>query len=162
MQENSHPGALRDPKRLRTTEAFSFALGVLLIDLITKSILFNNAAIGTPRWFRGLIALVVHKNTGVSFDIPLPLPLIVLITIGVLGYFWNRFRHMDSPTRMQAIALGLLTGGALGNFIDRLWLGYVRDWLLLFGRSAINLADVSVLLGLLLLTIRRKPITRNA
>lgn len=43
---------------------------------------------------------------------------------------------------------GLLIGGAVGNLGDRLLFGAVHDWLDL-GRVVVNLADVSVLLGLL-------------
>lgn len=39
------------------------------------------------------------------------------------------FRHLDPASRFQAIAYGMIMGGAIGNFIDRLRLGSVTDFL---------------------------------
>jgi signal peptidase II len=49
-------------------------------------------------------------------------------------------------------ALALLWGGAVGNGIDRILLGGVRDWIVLSlfpsrGHLALNLADLALLLG---------------
>jgi len=54
-------------------------------------------------------------------------------------------------------ALALLWGGAVGNGIDRILLGGVRDWLVLSlsrGHWALNLADLAILLGGALLSVR--------
>ena len=48
--------------------------------------------------------------------------------------------------RVPAWAIGLLLGGAVGNVVDRVLFGSVRDFLIA-GPVVINLADVAVLIG---------------
>lgn len=68
------------------------------------------------------------------------------------------YRRTPGPARTQAVALALITGGALGNLVDRIrspagvvdfidiGLGSIRFW-------TFNLADVGVTLGAVLLAI---------
>ena len=61
--------------------------------------------------------------------------------------------------RADAVALGLVLGGALGNILDRVRLGYVADFLNLhFGAWSpflvFNVADVGVSLGVAFLVLR--------
>ena len=60
--------------------------------------------------------------------------------------------------RGQALAAGLLLGGATGNLADRLRLGYVTDFVARGDRNAFNLADLAIYVAIglfLLLTFRR-------
>lgn len=151
MQENADARAL---------SAALLAAGLAFVtDELAKFLFFVPTAAEIRfegSWFFGLVSFVAHRNYGISFDIPLPLFFIILITIGVLAFAWFHFYKTSKPTFAMAIGLGLLTGGALGNLFDRLILGYVRDWLLLGGRSAVNLADGFVLLGIFLFLIKMK------
>ena len=60
-----------------------------------------------------------------------------------------------SPSRLTALALGLIIGGAVGNGIDRLAYGAVADFVLLHAETAtwrfnwyvFNLADVAIVAG---------------
>lgn len=123
-------------------------------DLVLKHFLFGKTdLIENVSLFNGLVRFIEHRNYGISFNIPLPLLLTVLITLGVLAGALYYVTKKSERNLADLIGLGLLLGGALGNLVDRLWLGFVRDWLLLFGRSAINLADIFVLSGLFLLII---------
>jgi signal peptidase II len=62
-------------------------------------------------------------------------------------------------SRLTALALGLIIGGALGNAIDRLAYGAVADFVLLhletaggrFNWYVFNLADVAIVAGVALL-----------
>jgi signal peptidase II len=60
---------------------------------------------------------------------------------------------------MDSVALGLVLGGALGNIIDRVRLGYVTDFLNLhFGEWSpflvFNIADAAISIGVALLVLR--------
>jgi signal peptidase II len=56
---------------------------------------------------------------------------------------------------MLALALALVLGGAVGNLIDRLYLGYVIDFIQLYYKSfywpAFNVADSAISVGAVLL-----------
>jgi signal peptidase II len=100
--------------------------------------------------FPSVLTIVHHQNEGLVANLPVPLPVIVLITIAVLLLvFWMLWASVRRNHAVGAAALGVLIGGALGNFVDRLLFGYVFDWILLVGRSALNVADLCILLGAL-------------
>ena len=63
-----------------------------------------------------------------------------IVIIAVLAYAIFRFRHYHVLAR---ISFGLLLGGGIGNMIDRLFLGYVVDFI----------ADCGVTVGCVLLTV---------
>lgn len=111
--------------------------------------------------------LTYTRNTGAAWsalaDLPnlIRVPLLVsatLIAIGVVGYL---FRKSHPGQRLLRTALALILSGALGNFIDRVWLGYVIDWLQfdwnLFGWEyrfpVFNVADMAINLGVVLFLI---------
>ncbi len=75
------------------------------------------------------------------------------IAIGVLVWLWREPRKWDQA------ALGLVLGGALGNILDRVRLGYVVDFAdLHFGDWSpflvFNLGDAAITVGVLILLAR--------
>ena len=102
------------------------------------------------------------KNTGVSMGLlnaqtELGRWLLVLFTaaiaIFVTFWLWREKRRDD------AVALALVLGGALGNILDRVRLGYVVDYAdLHFGDVhpflVFNVADAAITIGVLLLLVR--------
>lgn len=67
------------------------------------------------------------------------------------GIFFFR-RHLELERRPSQIALGLLTGGIVGNLVDRLYHNHVIDFLdfhlPLYGRwPAFNIADCGIVIG---------------
>ncbi len=99
---------------------------------------------GVLRW---PIDFALHKNPGIAFDIPLPLSIIVAFTILVCivlaRYAWSAW---PKSARISAFSV-MIIAGALGNMIDRITNGFTTDYIILFERSAINLADVLILFG---------------
>ena len=78
---------------------------------------------------------------------------VLAIAISVALVFWLR----KAETRLLAVALGIIIGGAVGNVIDRLRFGAVVDFLDFFiGKyhwPAFNVADsaIVVCVGLIVL-----------
>jgi signal peptidase II len=75
------------------------------------------------------------------------------IAIAVLFWLWRERNRLDAG------ALGLVLGGAMGNILDRMRLGYVADFLdLHFGELhpflVFNVADAAITIGVLLLVLR--------
>ncbi len=77
-------------------------------------------------------------------------PVAVVIIIVIL-------QSLSERDRLQITALSLIAGGALGNYADRLRLGYVVDFLELhykdFVWPAFNIADVGIVLGVSIISL---------
>ncbi len=107
----------------------------------------DEGSVVNPNW----IDFVIHKNYGVAFDLPFRQELIILISL-VIGYVLLQ-TAVKQFHKQPAIAFSslVITIGALGNLYDRLAYGFTVDYILIFWRSAINLSDVVIIFGVLLL-----------
>jgi len=102
---------------------------------------------------------VLAFNTGSAFSMfSGARTFLTIVGIGaVLAVFWLIHTSKDQPTSV-IVALGLMAGGAIGNLIDRIWLGKVTDFVLWryyeHTWPVFNIADVclSVAVGLFLLS----------
>ena len=142
MQENAH------------TRGISHALlaisATFVLDQWLKSALFANESLMNGSWLLGLIRFTDHQNFGISFNIPVPFWIMVAIAIAaILWAIYELFQLQSTSYNLQSLFLGIFIGGVLGNLFDRVTLGFVRDWLLLWGHSAVNLADGAILFGLI-------------
>jgi signal peptidase II len=64
------------------------------------------------------------------------------------------WRVRKNPSRLLKISLCFIVGGAIGNLIDRVFLGYVRDMIFLrFFPFDFNVADSFVCIGAVMLGI---------
>lgn len=99
--------------------------------------------------FPGIVDIFLHKNMGVVSNIPIPLavvlPLTVLIIASCIYWLWKSRESNHQLT----LSLVVLIGGAIGNFADRVINSFTTDYLLLFERSVINLADVLIVVGVI-------------
>ncbi len=132
-----------------------FVAAGIALDLISKELVFQRAGTG-PVLLPGVLQITRAKNTGVAFswlkDSPQAVFAIAAVLIGVM--LWIYARSWRTAPGMLIFALGLLLIGALGNLVDRLALGYVRDFidfipeLPLIGRWAVfNVADICICIG---------------
>lgn len=85
-------------------------------------------------------------------------PFFACIAIGAMVFLLNYFRHTTASDRRLRFALAIVFGGALGNFVDRMRLGYVIDfvdWHLGSGFHwpTFNVADAGITVGVLLLML---------
>lgn len=97
----------------------------------------------------GVLGLRPALNTGAAFSLPLGGPLVSLFLTGLIILSLIYLLRINPPKGLSAVLAGLVIGGALGNFLDRLLLGAVRDYLeLLFIPFPIfNLADACICVG---------------
>jgi signal peptidase II len=135
-------------------------LAVIVLDQITKAIVervMETHPFGIP--VLPFFSLVAAMNKGVSFSQLGFLPPWVLaggaIVVALILIFW--LAKLDNP--LQAVGVGLIAGGALGNAVDRVRAGAVFDFLDFYipagGRDwhwpAFNLADSAITVGVILL-----------
>ena len=116
------------------------ALGIVLIDQIVKQLVL----LFKPVW--NLLLATIHyvQNTGAGFGIlkgqTLWLGVVsLLVAVGVIWYY-PKIPKEKWPQVLFAVFLG----GVLGNLIDRLFRGYVIDYMDLGFWPAFNLADACI------------------
>ena len=95
------------------------------------------------------VGLFLHRNYGVAFNLPIPLPLVLVFTGVVLLILSVLFIRSWKATLPEAVWLFCLLAGATGNFVDRIVNGFTTDYLVIGGRSVINLSDVLIVLGVI-------------
>ena len=154
-----------DPSRLLLFSGI--ALGGLIVDLVTKAIIF--ARIGPPPsrvvpLIPRVLELQTSQNTGALWGLGAGLPGSSLIFAGlsvvaaIIICYWLFFLGAAS-SRVLTIALGLIMAGALGNCYDRLMFGYVRDFVhfhvdpINFDCAIFNFADNMLVAGALTLVL---------
>jgi signal peptidase II len=104
------------------------------------------------------VDLVLTWNTGISYgwfqqEGPLGQSALLALKVVAVALLWIWLARAAS--RLSALSLGLIIGGALGNGIDRLIYGAVADFVLLHAETAtwrfnwyvFNLADVAIVAG---------------
>lgn len=101
--------------------------------------------------------IVLGRNTGVSFGLLGDASpwLLVAIAAAIVTMLLIWMRRAES--RVSGVALGLISGGAAGNVVDRLRHGGVTDFLDFYLGEwhwpAFNMADVGVVCGAVLLLV---------
>ncbi|MBU1032454.1 MAG: signal peptidase II [Patescibacteria group bacterium] len=139
-----------------------YLLGLIALvaaDQFTKFYILKQPSYDGLVLIPGVLKIIKHQNYGIIANVPLPMWLILVATLIVMAFILvNLKRAIAKSSSGRAVALTLLLAGAFGNLIDRLRYDFVFDWILLFGQSAINLADIFIAIGLLwyLLIIKRE------
>ncbi len=95
-------------------------------------------------------ALALHKNPGIIFDIAIPLTVVLPITLALCIALLIMARRAFQNSPAQSVALWCIVCGAAGNAIDRLVNGFTTDYIIFFRLSAINLADILIVVGAML------------
>jgi signal peptidase II len=128
------------------------AVLVLLLDQLTKYLVIQSLAPGFSFPFRGFFRITHVHNTGSAFGIlqGLNTPLIFVSFIGIVILVLI-YRSQQRPSNWLRLSLALQLGGAFGNLIDRIRLGYVTDFIDIGPWPVFNLADASIVSGLTIL-----------
>jgi signal peptidase II len=109
-----------------------------------------------------ILALTRLHNTGAAFSFLADaggwqrwLFTVIAIVISFVIVKW--IRKLPAEETLTAASLGLILGGAIGNLIDRVYLGHVIDyiqvWLGSYPFPAFNIADASISVGAVLLVL---------
>ena len=143
------------------------SLLVIVIDQITKYLVVQNIDYGTSGIKLSSFFNLVHVyNTGAAFSFLADSGgwqrwffsvVALVISAGLMLLLLRTSRH----SRWTCISIALIIGGAIGNLIDRLLMGYVVDFLLFYLKldsgvwsyPAFNVADIGVTIGACLLVL---------
>jgi signal peptidase II len=130
---------------------------VVILDQVSKSFARAQLTVGqTVKLVPGVLNLTMTKNSGAAFGIlsgrqPIFIAVSLVVVAVVLIYLWRQ----RPTTPLVVIALALVTGGAVGNLIDRLGPGSVTDFFEFgfFDFPVFNVADSAIFVGVGLLIV---------
>ncbi len=136
---------------------------IIILDQFTKYLAVYYLSFGQPVRLLPFFNLMLNFNKGAAFSflgaesgwqvyffagISLIVAIFLIVWLG-------RIKRSD---RLLAAGIGLIIGGALGNFIDRVRLGYVIDFFDFHVKNwhyaTFNLADSAICIGAVLLILR--------
>ena len=143
----------------------SVFLGVFVLDQVSKAIVHRTLELDAPARSDVFFQFVHHQNSGIvggAFrDVPFVPYIAPMLAFVILIYL---FRHLSAESRWQSVAYGMILGGAIGNYLDRLVHGGVTDFVqvhFLFipfdfpwkFYPAFNVADSGIMVGVCLLLV---------
>lgn len=141
----------------------SYIIGLIIIvvgiafDLLSKYLFANIFAnldediIVIPNFFK----FTYLENTGAAFGIfgDSTIALTIVSVLFIIAFcIFDYFNHSNNI--WYVIGISLIISGAIGNFIDRLFLGYVRDFISIeLFPFVFNLADLFITTGVICFVI---------
>ena len=125
---------------------------IFLLDQLSKFVVRDQLLFRESFPAEGFIRFTHIFNTGSAFGIfrDQNTPLIVVSILGI-GILIMIYRSQRLPSALLRLSLGLQIGGATGNLVDRLRLGHVTDFMDVGAWPVFNLADASIITGLVIL-----------
>lgn len=134
-----------------------FTILIIVIDQITKALARNSLAVGESiTVIPGMFDFTLVYNTGIAFGLfpnaGVWLAPIAIVVALIAGY---AYVHAIAKDKMFSLAMILISAGALGNFIDRIFHhGKVTDFIDIRIIHVFNIADMSISIAVGLLLFR--------
>ena len=132
----------------------SVTIITILIDQITKLIIFNLK----PNLQWGFLKIHYLANTGAGFGL-LQDKTILLMIISSIVALVTIVHYKEIPQRIwPQVFTALFLGGVIGNLLDRIFRGFVIDFIDLTVWPAFNMADSAITIGIIgiLITMWKK------
>lgn len=130
---------------------YALAAVILVIDQITKYVVVNNIDLyEVKEVIPGILSWMYIRNTGAAWSIlEGQMWFFYIITFAVVIVVIYIMQKYAKGNWLFSLGLALILAGALGNFIDRLRLGYVVDMIRLdfMNFPIFNVADMSLSIG---------------
>ncbi|PLX84953.1 MAG: signal peptidase II [Desulfuromonas sp.] len=135
---------------------------VLILDQVTKLYVDSRFVLHeSVTVLENFLHITYVRNKGAAFGIladnALRLPFFIGVSlVACIGILWYLHRTGDNQ-KLLHLALALIFGGAIGNFIDRVRLGEVIDFIYAHWYEhywpAFNVADSAISVGVVLLLV---------
>lgn len=131
-----------------------FSAIVVLLDQITKFIVktrmnpYESFPVINP-----LLYITYVKNRGAAFSLlEGNIPFFAIVSLIVNLFILFLLIKGIKSSKITKFSLALILGGSIGNFLDRIRLGYVVDFIDLRVWPVFNVADIAVVFGVLILS----------
>ncbi|GMR16680.1 MAG: signal peptidase II [Gammaproteobacteria bacterium] len=138
------------------------AVVVVILDQLSKYIASTSLVLYKPVAVMPMFNWTLMHNTGAAFSFLHDAGgwqrwffAVLAIVVSIVIVLW--IKRLQQHEKLQAIALALILGGAIGNVIDRVWLGYVVDFIQVYYQQwywpAFNIADSAISIGVAMIII---------
>lgn len=139
-------------------KTFIIAVLVLIIDQVSKSIIETFIDLNeSVQVIKNFFSITVVHNTGGAWSIFSDHSYLFIIASVIAIILLLKFMFGFKNNLRNNIAFAMLFGGIFSNLADRIFLGYVRDFLdfKLFGYNypIFNIADITIVIGVIFLII---------
>ncbi len=132
------------------------AIVVVILDQISKYVASTSLEMYQPIAVMPMFNWTLMHNTGAAFSFLADAGgwqrwffATIAVVVSVVIVLW--IKRLEEHEKWQAIALALILGGAIGNVIDRISLGYVVDFIQVYYQKwywpAFNIADSAIFIG---------------
>ncbi len=144
------------------------ALAAAGLDQWVKHLVETQLAMHVPVPVLPFLALFRTHNTGIAFSMLDGFGSVALIavTLAVIGLVVYIAARTDPSQHMARFGFALIVGGALGNLVDRVWHGYVVDYVLFhlpsWSFAVFNLADAFITVGAALVVLEELLVWRRS
>lgn len=143
---------------MKNKQILSITIIILIIDRISKLLISNLMITGQSIKLINKVLYLTHvKNKGVAFSfLEGKIALIIIMTIIVICFI-IKYIHNKKLSKLEKMSYGLILGGAIGNLIDRIFYGYVIDfidvYIFKYDYPIFNIADISIVVGIIIILI---------
>ena len=137
---------------------YLIALFFFIIDLISKQIVIHFMGLHESiKIIKNFFYLTYTQNNGAAWSILQNERILLLIGTVIVLFVIHKYLNKEEISKLETWIYGMIIGGIIGNFFDRLVFGYVIDFLdfyiLGYNYPVFNLADSFIVIGIILLII---------
>ena len=155
MSKTTKSDKFEPPIGWRVGVALAAAAAVLVLDCLTKMVVRDTIAVTgvSVSVVPGILSFRYVENIGAAFSMGeghgLAFALLACVVTIAIAMYLSR---ASAVSKVEVLGLGLLAGGAIGNAIDRLTLGYVVDFIAtdFIDFPVFNIADIGICIGVAL------------
>jgi signal peptidase II len=142
------------PSPVHWASLAAVATAAVAADQVTKSAISRGLALGETVDLAPPLTLWHVQNRGIAFGaFTNRLPVVAALTAAAVVWMLVFFARSGGRHALIPVALGLLLGGSLSNLFDRVWNGYVTDFIYLHWWPTFNFADSFIVCGVALLLV---------
>ncbi|AIK40778.1 lipoprotein signal peptidase [Bacillus pseudomycoides] len=139
---------------------YLIALFVITIDQVSKWLIVKNMELGTSiPIIDNVLYITSHRNRGAAWGIlENKMWFFYIITVVFVGFIVFYMKKYAKTDRLLGISLGLILGGAIGNFIDRVFrqevVDFIHVYIFSYNYPVFNIADSALCIGVVLIIIQ--------
>ena len=144
---------------MKTTTTSLLIIFLVVLDQISKILISSFLSLGESLNLLPFLNFTLILNTGIGFSIfggggLISRWLLVIVVSAILAYLLFQIYKKTPKHQLELISLIFIISGGLGNLVDRVFLGYVVDFIHVFYQDysfyVFNMADSYITVGIIL------------